>query len=526
MTNDKDIDYSKYGGTVINDDIDYSKYGGRIETPQDNASGNGLFKVDLNPKERLIDRPEVKYELTHPKELGKGALEGAGFLASAIQPEVGLLRALPAVPRVLGGLGAQAGYGAMMSPDDPVLGATLNAGGHALGSAVGTLIKGVAPLFKSSTPYEEALSKATSSSDIANAANEEASSIKPGTISSSPLSDISNVEDQLGRQLNTGAAHNIRNGSLLKNRINSIEGYWRNRYKNFMDKIASQKFQMPNDVLSESYDKDAIKKAVQEGKLADVIKGKVGINNNDNPYFQHLMERAPTPNDKDASTFLSKFKDFRNTLFDLKQEIKSTSDESIRRQLIDAANRAKPIESSISGALENGLGEFSPEFKEINKGYSDQIYPLRQNRIVKKVMKEDPGKLSANMVNEFSGNGDSQTLLRDIVKQDPEMVRNIIGQRYQIKPNEVHQPNELMQEYLDELPDVKSLLTRKESILKKIASQKNITLAEKIKAETELKSLMKRKEIAKSIGLNIGYLLGGYGVYRGGKTLMSSGENE
>ena len=118
------------------------------------------------------------------------------------------------------------------------------------------------------------------------------------------------------------------------------------------------------------------------------------------------------------------------------------------------------------------------------------------------------------MLEEFSGNGEGQQLLRDIVKQDPEVVKNIIGQRYVTKPSEIHNPNELMREYLQESSNLNKLIGQKESALKDFAKQQNITLEQKMKAEKELANMKAGKTRQKNI-LKYGAMgAGAYGAYK------------
>jgi hypothetical protein len=85
-------------------------------------------------------------------------------------------------------------------------------------------------------------------------------------------------------------------------------------------------------------------------------------------------------------------------------------------------------------------------------------------------------------------------LMRELVRQDPELLRNVVGQRYKINPADVHHPDALMREYIDEMPQFKRLLQKKESIMKKTAARKDISLKEKIRLEKELSEIKKSKE--------------------------------
>lgn len=364
------------------------------------------------------------------------------------------------------------------------------------------IVKGA---FKDLKPIEKALESAKLESQYAKEALQESKSLLPGQITNQPTSNLEKIEDQLGRNLNIGAAHHIRVTNYLRDKIGNIEKYWSDRYKNFVDKLSGSRFLMPEQKLKQLDDMDAIRKAVQEGRLEDVMKGKINKEEKISPYLKELYDRAPTSKDIYASDFLSKYKDFRNGLYQLRQLAKNTPDEGLRHQLFKDIEKAKESENTIKDVLEEGLGEHAPEFKEINKGYSDQIFPLRQNKTVRKIMnQQNPGNLSSDIAKELAGEGHSKNLLRNLIKQDEESVRNVLGQQYAKNPKSLHNPNEIVQDYMNELPEIKDILDSKVNELKNMVARKNISLREKIKLEAELEKLKRKK--SKDIAFTAGGL--------------------
>ena len=350
--------------------------------------------------------------------------------------------------------------------------------------------------------HEKALEDATQAAETAKAEHAARKTILPGTMSQKPTSKLEQVEDWFGRNLNIGADHHIRATEAIKNRINSIQNYWSDSYGNLVSKLKDSKFEMPKEELAKLDDMAHIKKLVQEGKFADTTKG-VRINETTpqvehSPALTELFEKAPTSQDINAGDFLSKYKDFRNGLYDMRQIRKTTRDEGLRRQMHTDIKKAEEVESNIKDVLHKGLGEHAPEFQRVNEGYSKHVFPLRRNKIVKSLFNKDhPGLLSdTNMIKQFSGQGESQTLLREIAKQDPEIVRNILGQRYKAKPSQFHNPDEGLREYIDEIPQIKGQITAKEEALNELSKRKDINLKQKIEAENKLSEIRKAKKQA------------------------------
>jgi hypothetical protein len=369
--------------------------------------------------------------------------------------------------------------------------------------------------FKNIDPYTEAVQKATeehgaiSQSELEHenllkkaldehaAASEENTPVKPGLFQN-PTREVENVENEIGKHINAEGQHDVRAARAINNRVNSVEGFWNDSYKNFENKIKDSEFHMPEQAMGNiNYDMNAIMQKIKEGaNPKTVIKDmEKEAEANQNPYYKQLISKAPTAKDTNAATFLSKYRDFRDSLGGLKQDLKSDRYGSMEKEKIsDAIQNAKEVETQIKQTLHEGLGEFKPEYDWLMKGYSEQVYPLRDNPIVAAAKK---GKLSTNIIKDLRTNESGMPLVREMVKQDPELLRNVVGQRYMKDPSEIYNPNELMREYLDEMPGFKNLLKQKESVLQKTANQKNISLQQKMQIEKELSEIKKSKLKAK-----------------------------
>lgn len=287
------------------------------------------------------------------------------------------------------------------------------------------------------------------------------------------------VESNIGQHLNQGAQHDVRAAQGLSNRVNGIEDYWNNAYKTFTSNISDANFHMPKNAM-EKLDYDSMSpsqliktfgndafEALKKGKLDDFIQKqksndvKQALGNN--PYLQTLTEVAPTITDTNAADFLAKYKDFRDRTFKLSQRLRDPRVEEVEKQKMQQAlTQGRQMQMQMKEVLDTGLGEFKPEFERVNKGYSEQVYPLRNNPVVEKAHE---GKLSDNIIKSLRTNEEGMPLVREIVKQDPELLRNVVGQRYfssKAGRESIHNPNEMTREYLDEMPQLKQLLSQKE----------------------------------------------------------------
>jgi len=341
-------------------------------------------------------------------------------------------------------------------------------------------------------PEENALSSAEENLNTAQSHHENAQQL------------AQEIDDNIAQFLNKDAAHDVRFSQTVKHRIDSIENYANESYKNFLKNIADANFQMPKEAL-EKLDYDNISqselfKIISGTHGADAFealrKGKGGLEkfikkqeaketkqgDITNPYLQRLMEVAPTVTDTKAADFLAKYKDFRDRTFKLNRQWKDPRVEEVEKQKMGKAlDEARKMQAKMKEVLDKGLGEYKPEFERLNKLYSEQVYPLRANPIVEKA---EEGRNSSNIIHDLRTNEEGMPLVRELVKQDPELLRNVIGQRYFAKADEVHNPNEIMREYLNEVPELKKLLKERHHANKTLQQAKgNIETAKKHHAE-------------------------------------------
>lgn len=129
----------KYGSPITDPNLLAQLNSGEVNQSLPPEQSSNFFQRSANQANKsLVD---INPEYLDPRAMGKAALQSAGILGSLYQPEVGILAGLaPQVPKlanILTRLGAQSGYGAMASPDHPLLGASLGGTGSALTQLMG-----------------------------------------------------------------------------------------------------------------------------------------------------------------------------------------------------------------------------------------------------------------------------------------------------------------------------------------------------------------------------------------------------
>lgn len=300
---------------------------------------------------------------------------------------------------------------------------------------------------------------------------------------------LAQAEQKIGQHLAVGTPHDVNAAVRVQNHVGEIEKHYADRYKQLMENLEGTQFKMPN-IPNYELDMGKILKQLQEGLPGREKKLKVPEKNQISKEMKFLVSKAPTGADISAADFLAKFKDFRSIRHELISGLKEDPSAESRQARIKAYEDSKPIEKTINDTLEKGLGEeYSKEFKDINKGYSTIVFPLRGNKHVRQAQRQ--GTLPEDMAKAFRGKaqgqeGVGQQLLRDLVKNDPELVKQVLGQRYASKPGELFNPNATLSEYLEMSPETKQLLQERHGINESVSRAKeNIETAKSRHAESK-----------------------------------------
>jgi hypothetical protein len=134
-------------------------------------------------------------------------------------------------------------------------------------------------------------------------------------------------------------------------------------------------------------------------------------------------------------------------------------DDETRLASKEHANSLEQKVEEIRPILKKVMGTDNAKiFEKANGRWSKEIAPIQRNRIYNQIRFGE--LLPDNPIRSLRGSFEGNPELRDIIKNDPELVKRVIAQRYESKPSSIHNPNELTSSYLDKLPELKDLLTQ------------------------------------------------------------------
>lgn len=182
---------------------------------------------------------------------------------------------------------------------------------------------------------------------------------------------------------------------------------------------------------------------------------------NDEEYDQAIeaargSEKSKNPMDiVPAADILSNYRTMRHLGQKLRQQAFSTkvaSNKDLQADLLKQADEFETNAKTLESALEShDLGGSVDLLKQTNKRWRTEVTPLYQNKTYRQFLK---GTGPDNIIKSLRGNGPGQEIIRNIIKNDPDLLRNVVGQRYAQNPEKLHEFDELTHEYTQHMPEV------------------------------------------------------------------------
>lgn len=183
-----------------------------------------------------------------------------------------------------------------------------------------------------------------------------------------------------------------------------------------------------------------------------------------------------------AADVLSNYRTMRHLSQKLNKEAYSSKvagNKDLQSEMLSKADEFETNAQNLETLLENNdLGDSLKNLKVANKRWREEITPLYRNKTYKQFLN---GLGPDNIMKALRGNGPGQEIIRKIIKEDPELLRNIIGQRYANNPAKLHEFDELTHEYTQHMPEVQEF--RKQHFESKQAENQSKMALERVRHE-------------------------------------------
>jgi len=266
-------------------------------------------------------------------------------------------------------------------------------------------------------------------------------------------------EEEVGNRLGLGQAHRVRTGKRLNPILEARQKDVGNEFNTYIPMNRSTQ-----EVLAD------LTKRLKEGdtKSPEVIE------------LTKELETAGKENSMPANKFVSGYR----TLKEMAQKTRSSAYGKTAQEhdrLIEAADAMDLDVKRAEEILDKSLGEENlKELNRIKRRYATEIAPLFKNKFYQEL--QFKGKAPRNMLEALSGEPHikasnpnkvtGQKILNDLFKNDPELLRLLVGETFAKNPKGLLEPNELLEQYLPHMPDLQGHIKELNVLTKNLANAK------------------------------------------------------
>jgi len=258
---------------------------------------------------------------------------------------------------------------------------------------------------------------------------------------------VNQNEKDISNHLNQGAAHDVRTAR----RVKEMEKANRQQISSGYDALEKD-FSDKNVVIDNT---EAIKQKNKD--LMDLIKS----GEHRSPEATKIIEDL----DKLTDTTSINAKDYLRAYRSASQFAREARQKSYQpgmnaEERNEWHQKYKELDDKVQEmgeTLEDSVG--SQDFgrlKELNSRWKNEVVPLYKNTIFQNISKKS--QMPSNIMNSLRGDEPGNVLIKNMIKSDPESLKNVVGQRYANKPDALHNANEIEKEYIDQMPELQNLL--------------------------------------------------------------------
>lgn len=199
-------------------------------------------------------------------------------------------------------------------------------------------------------------------------------------------------------------------------------------------------------------------------------------------YVQKVLKQiAPTEGTEEvtADKLLRQYREMRDLAHNTLREANLTQDAGSKGRLRDLADKYFKNADDLNSLLKKHMGtERYKALQALNQKYSTQVGPFRQHPLRRALKK---GVVKGDILDKLLSEEPGVVHFREnVVKQDPELMRLALGQRYAKNPEKLLNANETEQQLIERLPSLQGMLERlnQAKAAKPIAARRQAALQE------------------------------------------------
>lgn len=330
--------------------------------------------------------------------------------------------------------------------------------------------------------------------------------IKPGTELSTLENEIESTKQHHAQRLGEGEEHSSNISKAIKEHFegtknpetNKVEGGLKGELGNEFDAIdklfADKKVKVPLEVPKEQIN-NLISIAEKKGYLGDSTNS-VTLESFKKQAKEFLL-KGKSEKEVDAQSLYRKFRTLTMQATDDKSKAFAHGvdpESSYKWQGIAAAKQAEA--EKIQGMLENIDPEAFKRLKDIKGRWAKEYAPLRENPLYNEMLKH--GQTSKDVMKYLNGTTKGNDIINALVKNNSELQRNIVGQKFASKPSNMAKESKLLNNYAQINPEIARIIQEQKQIQ---GLEKNHLPKLKEAIEKNVGKRKSRSDMAKGVGI-------------------------
>lgn len=261
-------------------------------------------------------------------------------------------------------------------------------------------------------------------------------------------------EAAISRHLGEGNAHRKRVAEKLNPILETRQAEIGEGYDNYIEGLKDQHVTLSNPREAKEITHD-IHQLLKQGDTSS--KEMANLTNE----LDKLGKADIMPADK----FVSAYRSLRRMAQKTRSSAYGKTSQEFDR-LIEAADSMDADVGKMKQIIDSGLGEENlQELNRLNHRYATEVAPLFKNKFYQYMQANN--KAPTNMIEQLtnepyvkSTNPNKVTgtqILNEIIKSDPELLQNVIGERFASKPESLHEWDEAAHGFIKHMPELRRL---------------------------------------------------------------------
>lgn len=281
---------------------------------------------------------------------------------------------------------------------------------------------------------------------------------------------VSESEKSISNFLNNGAAHDVRAAEQIRGHQENYRRSVSREYDDIIEQLGRENVEIDNS--------QAIQDANQ--RLIDLIRQNETTSPEANRILNELQRLEEThgtsvPADE-YLTLVKATKDYARQARQRRYQPDMPADvrerwEQRHAQLEDEAER---LENTLAQSVPE---ELSNRLQQANSNWARYVKPLQRNHTYQTMLHR--GRVEGDIMKKLRGRDPGDAIMRNIIQSDPEILKNVIGQRYAANPANLANAGELENEYIQQLPELGNMMENRQRAVNRVQrSQQDLQRAQ------------------------------------------------